>query len=172
MLAINARHSPRMNWSRGIRDWCCVARNRFKILGAPAIPRCGLNIEVLHAFALTTSWWCWSTRLTPASLRWIGSRYDQSHPECPLSFLFSENFFYMLKLQAKERILAFKALLLITNLDVSLWFIFWRKYCVNSRDQRQFVKYQEKSLNGLSNSHSSPRMVQPSAASKMRNLSL
>lgn len=29
----------------GIREWCCVARNRFKILRAPAIPRCGLNIE-------------------------------------------------------------------------------------------------------------------------------
>jgi len=48
-------------------------------------------------------------------------------------FLKGEQFLGVLKLQAKARILALKALLLMTDLAVSLRFIFWRKRWVNSQ---------------------------------------
>ena len=48
-------------------------------------------------------------------------------------FLKGEQFLGVLKLQAKARILALKALLLMTDLAVSLRFIFWRKRWMNSQ---------------------------------------
>ena len=69
----------------------------------------------------------------PTSLRWIAARRDRLHPEYPPSFSKGEQFLGVLKLQTQARILALKALLLMTDLAVSLRVIFWRKRWMNSQ---------------------------------------
>ena len=79
----------------------------------------------------------------------------------------------MLKLQAKAYLLAFKALLLMTNLAVSLRFIFWRKRWMNSQTPSMLAyQVRREKTSRFCSSPSSLGLVHGSAASTMRKISL